>query len=158
MEYRDHHCFSRKLDSAMDVDCCQEDEDKEEEELDPFLKFVEHARSELLSLEGDANGDDDGSAGLGWSWIVSRILKTCIAYSSGVTPAILLSELSQAWSEQRRVGAPKKQLEVINQLKKNHRRTKLPNTVTIDSIFEKNFLSLNSVLEAVIVDAFVLPV
>jgi len=79
----------------MDVDCCQEDEDKEEEELDPFLKFVEHARSELLSLEGDANGDDDGSAGLGWSWIVSRILKTCIAYSSGVTPAILLSELSQ---------------------------------------------------------------
>jgi len=63
----------------------------------------------------------------------------------------------KAWSEQRRVGAPKKQLEVINQLKKNHRRTKLPNTVTIDSIFEKNFLSLNSVLEAVIVDAFVLP-
>lgn len=63
----------------------------------------------------------------------------------------------KAWSEQRRVGAPKKGLEVINQLKKNHRRTKLPNTVTIDSIFEKNFLSLSSVLEAVIVDAFVLP-
>jgi len=29
--------------------------------------------------------------------------------------------------------------------------------VTIDSVYEKNFLSLNSVLEAVIVDAFVLP-
>lgn len=34
---------------------------------------------------------------------------------------------------------------------------KLPNTVTIDSIYEKNFLSLSSVLEAVVVDAFVLP-
>lgn len=79
----------------MDVDCCLEDQEKEEEELDPFLKFVEYARSELLSLEGDANGDGDGSTGLGWSWTVSRILKTCIAYSSGVTPAILLSELSQ---------------------------------------------------------------
>ncbi|KAL9325629.1 hypothetical protein ACSQ67_006274 [Phaseolus vulgaris] len=157
MEHRDHHCFSSKLDSAMDVYLCQEDQEKEEEEQDPFLKFVEHARSELLSLEGDANGDDEGSAGLGWSWIVSRILKTCIAYSSGVTPAILLSELSQMWSEQRRVGVPEKSLEIIQHLKKNNRRTKLPNTVTIDSIYEKNFLSLSSVLEAVIIDAFVLP-
>lgn len=63
----------------------------------------------------------------------------------------------KAWCEQRRVGAPKKRLELINDLKKNHRRTKLPNTVTIDSIYEKKFLSLNSVLEAVIIDAFVLP-
>ncbi|CAJ1940854.1 unnamed protein product [Sphenostylis stenocarpa] len=155
MENRDHHCFSTKVDSAMDVDRCQEDQ--EEEEQDPFLKFVEHARSELLSLEGDAMGDDDGSAGLGWSWILSRILKTCIAYSSGVTPAILLSELSQAWSEQRRVGAPKKRVEVISHIRNNHRRTKLPNTVTIDSIYQKNFLTLSSVLEAVIIDAFVLP-
>ncbi|XP_054805110.1 uncharacterized protein LOC129308120 isoform X2 [Prosopis cineraria] len=62
-----------------------------------------------------------------------------------------------AWGEQRRVGAPTKRLEFIQHLKTNHRRTKLPNTVTIDSIYEKNFLSLNSVLEAVIVDAFVLP-
>jgi len=95
MEHRNHHYFTSKLDSAMDVVSCHEDQEKDEEEQDPFLKFVEHARSELLSLEGDANGDDQGSAGLGWSWIVSRILKTCIAYSSGVTPAILLSELSQ---------------------------------------------------------------
>ncbi|KAJ1383270.1 Nucleic acid-binding, OB-fold [Sesbania bispinosa] len=138
--------------SAIDVDNRQE---KEEE--DPFLRFVEYARSELLSLEDDSNGDGSRTAGCGWSWIVSRILKTCIAYSSGVTPAILLSELSQAWIGQRRVGAPKKRHEVINHLKKNHRRTKLPNTVTIDSICEKNFLSLNSVLEAVIIDAFVLP-
>lgn len=63
----------------------------------------------------------------------------------------------KAWNEQRRVGAPKKRLEFMKHFKKDNRRTKLPNTVTIDSIYEKNFLSLNSVLEAVIIDAFVLP-
>lgn len=63
----------------------------------------------------------------------------------------------QAWNEQHRDGAPRKRPECINQLKRKRRRSKLPNTVTIDSIYEKNFLSLNSVLEAVIVDAFVLP-
>ncbi|KAH1088356.1 hypothetical protein AAZX31_07G222100 [Glycine max] len=160
MEHRDYYACNTKVGSAMDVDHCQEDQQKEkeeEQEEDPFLKFVDYARSELLSLEDDQNGDGEGSDGLGWSWIVSRILKTCVAYSSGVTPAILLSELSQAWSEQRRVGAPKKRLELISHLKKNYRRTKLPSTVTIDSIYEKNFLSLNSVLEAVIIDAFVLP-
>lgn len=45
----------------------------------------------------------------------------------------------------------------MNQLKEKHRRTKLPNTVSIDSIYERNFLSLSSVLETVIVDAFSLP-
>jgi len=93
MENRGYAC-NTKVGSAMDVDHCQQKEEEEEQE-DPFLKFVDYARSELLSLEGDRNKDDDGSDGLGWSWIVSRILKTCIAYSSGVTPAILLSELSQ---------------------------------------------------------------
>lgn len=63
----------------------------------------------------------------------------------------------KAWIEQRRVGVPKKRLELINLLKKDYQRTKLPNTVTIDSIYEKKFLSLNSVLEAVIIDAYVLP-
>ncbi|XP_058757740.1 uncharacterized protein LOC131630985 isoform X2 [Vicia villosa] len=142
-------------DSQMDVDQPRDDKSKEEE--DPFLNFVDLARSELLSLEDDSNRDDIDSSGYGWSWIVSHILKTCIAYSSGVTPAILLSELSQAWSEQRRVAVPKKRLELINSLKKNNRRTKLPNTVTIDSIYEKKFIALNSVLEAVIIDAYVLP-
>ncbi|CAK8563780.1 unnamed protein product [Lathyrus sativus] len=142
-------------DSQMDVDQCQEDKEKEEE--DPFLNFVDLARLELLSLEDDSNKDDSDTSGYGWSWIVSLILKTCIAYSSGVTPAILLSELSQAWSEQRRVAVPKKRLELINHLKKNNRRTKLPNTVTIDSIYEKKFIALNSTLEAVIIDAYVLP-
>lgn len=63
----------------------------------------------------------------------------------------------KAWYEQHRVGAPKKIPECINQLKKKNRRKKLPKTVTIDSIHEKNFLSLSSVLEAVILDEFILP-
>lgn len=42
-------------------------------------------------------------------------------------------------------------------LKKRHRRARLPNTVTIDSIYEKNFLSPSSILEAFVVDTFVLP-
>ena len=63
----------------------------------------------------------------------------------------------KAWNEQHRARAPRKRPECINQLKKKHRRTKLPNTVTIDSIYERNFLSLGGVLEVVIVDAFSLP-
>lgn len=132
--------------------------EQRQQEDDPFLAFVEYARS-VLSPEEDG-GDGEGehsSGGPGWSWVASRILKTCIAYSSGVTSAILLSDLSQAWSEQHRAGAPKRRPECINQLKKKHRRARLPNTVTIDSIYEKNFLSSTNVLEAVIVEAFVLP-
>lgn len=94
MEHSDRGS-NTKVGSAIDVDLFQEEPQKEEEEEDPFLKFVDYARSELLSLEGDSNGDGEGSACVGWTWIVSRILKTCVAYSSGVTPAILLSELSQ---------------------------------------------------------------
>ncbi|XP_022138137.1 uncharacterized protein LOC111009381 isoform X2 [Momordica charantia] len=132
----------------------------QEEEDDPFLKFVDYARS-VLAFEDeedyDPNVNGAETSAPGWSWIASRVLKTCIAYSSAVTPAILLSELSQAWYEQHRVGAPKKMPECINQLKKKIRRKKLPKTVSIDSIHEKNFLSLSSVLEAVIVDEFILP-
>lgn len=64
---------------------------------------------------------------------------------------------AKAWSELNRSGGPKKRHECINQLQKKHKRMKLQNTVSIDSIYEKNFLSLNSVLEAVVVDAFILP-
>jgi hypothetical protein len=63
----------------------------------------------------------------------------------------------KAWNEQQRGGASKRVPESINQLKKKHRRTKLPNTISIDAIYERNFLSLTSVLEAVILDAFALP-
>ncbi|KAL8517835.1 hypothetical protein ACS0TY_009227 [Phlomoides rotata] len=52
--------------------------------------------------------------------------------------------------EQNRSGAPKKQSDFIAKLKKKHKRAKLPNTITIDSIYEKKFLSLSSVIEAVI--------
>ncbi|KAL0348587.1 UNVERIFIED_CONTAM: hypothetical protein Sangu_1086500 [Sesamum angustifolium] len=63
----------------------------------------------------------------------------------------------QAWNEYNRSGAPKKQPDFIAKLKRKHKRAKLPNTITIDSIYEKKFLSLSSVIEAVIIDAFTLP-
>ncbi|KDP27922.1 hypothetical protein JCGZ_19002 [Jatropha curcas] len=143
----------------MDID----ERQRRQVEDDPFLAFIDYARSILSpdEEEGDVGCDTNGlvreTSGPGWSWIASRILKTCIAYSSGVTAAILFSDLSQAWREQHRTGASKRKPEIINQLKEKHRRTKLPNTITIDSIYEKNFLSFNSILEAVVVDAFVLP-
>lgn len=80
--------------SAMELDQPQEEEDR-------FLAFVDYARS-VLSLEAeeedrdqDPNGNGSQTSGPGWSWIAIRILKTCVAYSSGVTTAILLSDLSQ---------------------------------------------------------------
>ncbi|KAJ8767451.1 hypothetical protein K2173_017495 [Erythroxylum novogranatense] len=147
----------------MDPDSSSEDAlvriDNDEEE-DRFLAFVDYARTEMSPEEEfiEQEGREDCEPnGPGWSWIVLRILKTCIAYSSGVSAAILLSELSQAWSDQKRSVGTKKRSEIINQLKKKHSRLKLPNTVSIDSMYEKNFLALNSVLEAVILDVFVLP-
>ncbi|XAR49693.1 hypothetical protein NMG60_11032964 [Bertholletia excelsa] len=136
-------------DSTMEVDC-----QAEETEEGPFLQFVDYAKSVLSADEEEGENQSNGP---GWSWIASRILKTCVAYSSGVTSAILLSDLSQGWNEQQRIGASRKRPECINQLNRKYKRAKLPNTVTIDSIYEKNFLSLNSVLEAVVLDAFLLP-
>ncbi|XP_010549184.1 PREDICTED: uncharacterized protein LOC104820440 [Tarenaya hassleriana] len=142
----------------------------EEVEEDTFLAFIEYARTVIAphkdeddeevedrQMKKESTGTTAEMDSPGWGWIASRILKTCIAYSSGVTAAILLSELSQAWHEQNKAGARKKRPELIDQLKTNHRRRKLANSVTIDSIFEKNFLSLNSVLEAVVIEAYVLP-
>ncbi|KAK9665130.1 hypothetical protein RND81_14G092600 [Saponaria officinalis] len=140
------------------------DDNKVEEEEEEFVKFIEKARLILCPPPQDGGyespeeaEDERQSGGPGWSWIASRVLKTCISYSSGVTPAILLSELSQAWNEQRKIIAPRKRPECISQLKKKHKRAKLSNTVTIDTIYEKNYLSLDSVLEAVVVDTFKLP-
>ncbi|KAL1548203.1 hypothetical protein AAHA92_16467 [Salvia divinorum] len=137
------------------------------EEDDPFLKFIDYAKSTLYEISGHSE-EEDPTRCPSWSWIANRILRTCVAYSSGVTPAILLSELSLAWNEQNRSGAPKwneqnrsgapkKQSDFIAKLKKKHKRAKLTNTITIDSIYEKRFLPLSSVIEAVIVDVFVLP-
>ncbi|VVA97937.1 unnamed protein product [Arabis nemorensis] len=138
--------------------------DDHEEVEDPFLAFIDYAKT-VISPEEDAIEEDEESkreatteaSGPGWGWIASRILKTCVAYSSGVTAAILLSDLFQAWHEQNKAGMSKKKPELIDKLKKSHRRRRLANTVTIDSIYEKNFLSMNSVLEAVIISADVLP-
>lgn len=79
--------------SAMEIDLAEQFEDVAEE--DPFLKFIDYAKS-VLSPDFDIEeGEEEQLNVPGWSWIVSRILKTCIAYSSGVTTAILLSDLSQ---------------------------------------------------------------
>lgn len=85
----------------MEIDNAQNQQQEEEE--DPFLGLIEYARSVLWPGEEegrdesgqDPNNTGSESRGPGWSWIASRILKTCIAYSSGVTVAILLSDLAQ---------------------------------------------------------------
>ncbi|CAA6662180.1 unnamed protein product [Spirodela intermedia] len=122
-------------------------------EEDAFLGFVDYAMSELSPEEEER----DERRGPAWSWVVSRILKTCLAYSSGVTPAIILSELFQSWSEHNRYLTSKRRLEHMIPMEKRRRRTRLSNTVTIDSIYEKNFLSTSSILEAVVLKAYVLP-
>ncbi|XP_071704171.1 uncharacterized protein [Rutidosis leptorrhynchoides] len=139
----------------------------EEEEIDdPFINFIDYAISILspisMSIDNEVEEEDvtdeQDSNRPAWSWVAGRVIKTCKAYSSGVTPAILLSELSQAWAENQRGGySKKKRPECIDQMIKKHKRGKLSNTITIDSIYEKNFLSLTSVLEVVVVDAFLLP-
>lgn len=75
---------------------------------DAFLRFIEYARSALWSEADDIHDFDKEGGGGGeretpshsssppWSWIVSRVLKVCKEYPSGVTKGILLSDLSQA--------------------------------------------------------------
>ncbi|KAJ8623387.1 hypothetical protein MRB53_031916 [Persea americana] len=127
------------------------------ESEDAFLGFVNRARSVLSSEESIDSDREEDNRQPSWSWIVSRILKTCIAYSSGVTAAILFSDLFQAWNEQPRAATSKRTSECIIHLRKKHRRMRLPNTITIDSIYEKKFLSVNSILEAVVLNAYPLP-
>lgn len=79
-------CIKDHEASAMEVGRRQKSEVEEEEEEDPFLQFIEYAKSVL---------SPDEAKGPSWSWIAYKILKTCIAYSSGVTSAILLSDLFQ---------------------------------------------------------------
>ncbi|KAL5209440.1 hypothetical protein ABZP36_005063 [Zizania latifolia] len=125
-----------------------------------FLEFVDYAISMLSSSGGD--GDDSPGAGPApaqppWGWAVAQVLKSCCAYSSGVTAAILLSDLFQSWTEQRKSLTAKRKVELTNLLKTSNRRRRLPNTITIDSIHEKNFLSPKSVLEAVVINVFAIP-
>lgn len=74
------------------------DEESTVESEDAFLGFVNYARSVLSSEEKIDSDREEEDRKPSWSWIVSRILKTCSAYSSGVTSAILLSDLFQALS------------------------------------------------------------
>lgn len=78
--------------------------DDQVEVEDPFLAFIDYFRT-VIAPEDDEIEDEESkrdpseatteASGPGWGWIASRILKTCTAYSSGVTAAILLSDLSQ---------------------------------------------------------------
>lgn len=130
-------------------------------ENDSFLQFVDSAQSMLASLGKNEKEEVKGEEydGPPWSWVCSHILTTCKAYSSGVTSAILLSELFQAWQEQSRGKRSKGKLSnnIMSDKRQKQNRRRLQNTVTIDSIYEKKFLPLDGVLEAVIVDIFVLP-
>ena len=65
-----------------------------------FLEFVDYAISMLSSSAGDGDsyespGDGPAPARPPWGWAVAQLLKSCCAYSSGVTAAILLSDLFQ---------------------------------------------------------------
>ncbi|XP_044985898.1 uncharacterized protein LOC123453187 isoform X2 [Hordeum vulgare subsp. vulgare] len=125
-----------------------------------FLEFVDYAISVLTSSGGDGDespGAGPAPAGPPWGWTVAQVLKSCRAYSSGVTAATLLSDLFQSWTEQRKSLTAKRKVEVTSLLNPRSKRRRLPRTVTIDSIHEKNFLSPKSVLEAVVIDVFVLP-
>ncbi|KAG9457855.1 hypothetical protein H6P81_002363 [Aristolochia fimbriata] len=125
---------------------------------DAFLEFVDYAVTLVAPQElNDPDGGGEDGEATSWSWIVCRILKTCIGYSSGVTAAILLSDIFQAWNEQRRIGASRRRAGAIDLLRKKYRRSRLQDTVAIDSIYEKNFLSTNSVLEVVVLDVVTLP-
>ncbi|XP_031486216.1 uncharacterized protein LOC116254782 [Nymphaea colorata] len=130
----------------------------EEEEEEEIMRFVDSARR-TLAEEFRPEGADDSeteSFGPSWGWVFFRILKTCVAYSSGVTPGILLSDLFLAWNEQNKGRDLTKALEFKIDKKKQN-RARLPRTITIDTIYEKNFLSLESTLEVVVVEAFLLP-
>ncbi|KAF7068992.1 hypothetical protein CFC21_074684 [Triticum aestivum] len=125
-----------------------------------FLEFVDYAISVITSSGGDGSespGAGPAPARPPWGWTVAQVLKSCRAYSSGVTAAILLSDLFQSWTEQRKSLTAKTKVEVTSLLNTRSKRRRLPTTVTIDSIHEKNFLSPKSVLEAVVIDVFVLP-
>lgn len=76
--------------------------DDQEEVEDPFLAFIDYAKTvispeedEIEESKRDPSEPTTEASGPGWGWIASRILKTCTAYSSGVTAAILLSDLFQ---------------------------------------------------------------
>lgn len=66
---------------------------------------------------------------------------------------------TQAWQEQSRAERSKGKLDynITRNRRQKQNRSSLQNTVMIDSIYEKRFLPLEGVLEAIIVNIFLLP-
>ncbi|KAJ7535259.1 hypothetical protein O6H91_12G025300 [Diphasiastrum complanatum] len=145
------------------------------ENNDPFLAFVEFARHNLTEAPPTAsqshrhhhNGAKikEDSAGPSWAWMVSRILACCRAYPSGVTSSILLSELFQAWNEREFIEARSKRkvfdmtkLRALSlQRERMYEQFNFSKMATIDSIYEKKFVSLDAVLEVMVVDIQLIP-
>ncbi|GJM97149.1 hypothetical protein PR202_ga14054 [Eleusine coracana subsp. coracana] len=123
-----------------------------------FLEFVDYA---ISTMSSGSDGDGYESPGEGpaparppWGWAVAQVLKSCCAYSERRHrhhPRL------RPLPEQRKSLTSKRKVELTNLLKTKSKRRRLPNTITIDSIYEKKFISPKSVLEAVIIDVYVLP-
>ncbi|KAI5080937.1 hypothetical protein GOP47_0004120 [Adiantum capillus-veneris] len=133
-------------------------------EEDAFLAFVESARQMLVQLGHGSYPEHiarvEETSGPSWGWVFCRIFDCLKAYSSGVTPAILLSDLLKAWLEKSKVenGWNCKETGGYNSpgmavyKRQKQLRTRLSNVVTIDSIYEKCFISFDAVLEVVILN------
>ncbi|XP_024542647.1 uncharacterized protein LOC9634852 [Selaginella moellendorffii] len=123
-----------------------------------ILGFIEWARREL---EEYRRRHDDGAAAPGWAWMMARVLSCCQAHPRGVTEGILLAELFQAWGERERGRGRGRLAEnhPVMQMKRRRgaRYQHLANAVTVDSILEKKFVSLDAVMEVVVLDIHVLP-
>jgi len=145
---------------------------------DVFIRLVEEARATLLlhqqqqlQLQQEKKRkQQQHQQEPSWAWVCMRLLSCCSAYPSGVTPAILLSDLFQDAQEKERLGngwktgdknggaAIRSSLTtVLDQQQKQQQLPRLPNMVTIDSIHEKKFVSLDSVLQVVILSVHLLP-
>jgi hypothetical protein len=144
---------------------------------DVFIRLVEEARASLLlhqrqqlQLQQEKKRKQQQQEP-SWAWVCMRLLSCCSAYPSGVTPAILLSDLFQDAQEKERLGngwkigdknggAARRSSSlttVVDQQQKQQQLPRLPNMVTIDSIHEKKFVSLDSVLQVVILSVHLLP-
>ncbi|XP_024530716.1 uncharacterized protein LOC9646035 [Selaginella moellendorffii] len=123
-----------------------------------ILGFIEWARKEL---EEYRRRHDDGAAVPGWAWMMSRVFSCCQAHPRVVTEGILLAELFQAWGERERGRGRGRLAEnhPVMQMKRTRRARyqHLANAVTVDSILEKKFVSLDAVMEVVVLDIHVLP-
>ncbi|KAL2614116.1 hypothetical protein R1flu_025808 [Riccia fluitans] len=125
---------------------------------DAFVNFVESARRMLSeSFETDKPkecGAATGGSQPSWSWVCTRILTCCKSYPSGVTPAILLSELYEAWLARERVERCVKGKSRPGPAHGVRRQKQMltSKVTTIDSILERRFIPLDAVLDAVVVD------